>query len=113
MKTIICSLMAGSVLFIDALPMEVHAVCARWILPMVVSVAGATYVWLKVHTAEMYSEYDPPEYEKFGVITLSSYQKCCDFLVFQAHTHMHAHAHMRADTRKRMHTRTSARCTGM
>ena len=108
MKTIIVALLSGSVIFIDALPVEVHEVYSRSGLLMVILVAGGTYAWLKVHTAEMYSEFDPPEWKNMaGYITFSTYRKCCDFLFFQAHTHthvhMHVHVYMHMSAHKDMH----------
>ena len=80
MKVVAVALLSASSLFIDALPVETHAVLGRFGLPMVTIVAGATYFWLKVRTAEMYSRYDPPESEVAGFVSLSSYQKSGDFL---------------------------------
>ena len=59
-KTLVLGLLSASVLFIDALPIETHAVLGKLGLSIATGVAGVTVVWLKVHTAEMYSEYGPP-----------------------------------------------------
>jgi hypothetical protein len=74
-----------SVLFIDALPVEMHALLGRVGLPVLTAVSAATYFMLKARTAEMYSKYQPPELRDVaGFITLSSYHRCCNFLFFQA-----------------------------
>ena len=78
-------LLSLSVLFIDALPVEMHALLRRVGLPVVTAVSAATYFMLKARTAEMYSKYQPPELRDVaGFITLSSYHRCCNFLFFQA-----------------------------
>ena len=84
MKTIAVACLSASMLFIDALPIEVHAGLGRIGLTVVSVIAGATYLWLKVRTGEMYSKYEPAENRLAGIVTLSSYKKCCDFLFFQA-----------------------------
>ena len=85
LKTCMIALLSLSVLFIDALPVEIQALLGRVGLPVVTVVSAATYIILKARTAEMYSEYDPPElHDVAGFVTLSSYRRCCNFLFFQA-----------------------------
>ena len=72
-------------LFVDALPVEVHMAFGRIGLAVTSIVAGATFMWLEACMAEMYSRYQPPEKKDMaGFVTLSSYHKCTDFLFFQA-----------------------------
>ena len=41
-------------------------------------------MWLKVHTADIYSNFDIPEWKAGEFVSLSSYRKCCDFMFFKA-----------------------------
>ena len=78
-------LLSSAVVFIDALPFVTKSSIWKLMgLQIVALNAAATYFWLKVHTAESYSEYGPPEWRVGGFISLSSFQKCADFLFFQA-----------------------------
>ena len=74
-----------SALFIDALPVETHTLLGRVGLLVIAAVSAATYIWLKANTAELYSIYEPLEIRDVaGFVTISSYQRCCNFLFFQA-----------------------------
>lgn len=85
LKACMFMLLSLSVLFIDALPVQMHTLLGRVGLPVITAVSAATYLMLKARTADMYSKYQPPELRDVaGFITLSSYHRCCNFLFFQA-----------------------------
>ena len=98
MKTINLVLLSASVFFIDTLPVATHRVFARVGLTVVITVAGVTYIWLKIHTADLFSKYSPPEWrDDAGFVILSTFQICCNFLLFQvrcACISAHAGGHM-------------------
>ena len=91
-KTTALMSLSASMLFIDALPVKTHAMFGRVGLTLSSVVAGATYIWLQACMADVYSEYDPPEMRNVaGFVTISTYQKCTDFLFFQVRTPYIAH----------------------
>ena len=55
LKASMLTLLSLSALFIDALPIETHALLGRVGLLVIAVVSAATYFWLKANTAEMYS----------------------------------------------------------
>ena len=79
-------MLSNAVVFIDALPLCTRDSFTGALVGLFTLAihSAATYLWLKVHTADSYSEYDVPEWKVGDFVSLSSYRKCCDLLFFQA-----------------------------
>ena len=74
-------MLSNAVVFVDALPPCTRASVAGrpgWALVGLLTLAthgAATYVWLKVHTKDNYSDYDIQEWKEGDFVSLSSYRR--------------------------------------
>ena len=88
LKVVGLLMLSNHIVFIDALPLCMRdslAGCSGSALLFLTCAThgAATYIWLKVHTADSYSENDIPEWTVGEFVSLSSYNQCCDLLFFQ------------------------------